>query len=1053
MNITGTSNGEVLLGSLSADTIFGADGNDTLVGKDGDDALFGGNGDDSLVAGAGSDVLQGDAGNDILQGGKGDDNYYVDSAGDSTIENAGEGTDTVYYSFSATNLTATLAANIENGVLHNALSLRLTGNELRNVLTGNAQDNVLIGLGGDDTLFGGEGRDRLRGDDGQDSLDGGAGNDIMLGGAGMDTYVIDSTDDYLLDSLADGNVAYTSVSRDFTNVGISHVFITGNSDINVTGNVDNNQIMGNSGSNLIQGGQGFDQIFGQAGNDTLDGGAESDMMWGGSGADTYYIDDVSDLVFDDWNDVNSAYTTVDFSFANNGDGITNINIQGQGNQSVTGNQGHNKIIGSGGSNNLDGAQGKDTLFGMDGDDTLAGGQGADSLYGGAGNDFYVLDSVDDRAIESMNGVTDDGGVDTVQIKFQGYALGDHIENLTITDDATEAGPVDAVVGNALNNVITGNNSENVFFSSEGLDTLRGRGGEDHYILNTYALIDELQGEGRDRVSSRLESYTLADNVEDLFLMVETALNGTGNNTNNVIYGSFGSNALSGLDGEDSIYGEQNSDTLLGGAGNDFLDGGEQVDNMVGGSGDDTYVVDDYEDVVQELVDGVDQGGVDTVLSVVGYALTAGIENLTLTGGLSVNAKGNALSNILTGNAGNNTLDGGAGSDIMKGGAGDDIYYLVDAGDSAIENQNEGLDDTVISAFDVLLSSSNIEHAYLLGNANVSIIGNASDNRLYGNTGSNNLAGAEGNDLLVGYRNLDTRDGLYAPIAYGSIDGNDMLDGGAGDDTLDGGAGDDVLVGGSGSDYYIVDSASDLVQETDILNGGAWDAIESSVNFSLSQTSTAGVENLILTGSATTGNGNSLSNSISGNDVGNTIYGFNGNDTVYGFGGGDFVLAGNGDDVVFGDQGDDQISGGAGNDQLDGGEGNDTLSGGAGNDLYSFYGDFGADYVSNYSANGASEADEMYLMEASSDQLWFSQNANSLLISQLGTSNSILINNWFLGANYQVDRIYSLADGAVIDASQVANLVTAMAAFAPQDMSTSLAPQALINAKQSAWVAV
>ena len=70
-------------------------------------------------------VLAGKAGNDT----------YVIGAGDTIVEAAGEGTDTVRAS-----IDYTLGANLENLVLIGTANLNGTGNGLANVLTGNAGD-------------------------------------------------------------------------------------------------------------------------------------------------------------------------------------------------------------------------------------------------------------------------------------------------------------------------------------------------------------------------------------------------------------------------------------------------------------------------------------------------------------------------------------------------------------------------------------------------------------------------------------------------------------------------------------------------------------------------------------------------------------------------------------------------------------------------------------------------------------------------------------------------------------------------------------------------
>jgi Ca2+-binding RTX toxin-like protein len=91
------------------------------------------------------------------------------------------------------------------------------------------------------------------------------------------------------------------------------------------------------------------------------------------------------------------------------------------------------------------------------------------------------------------------------------------------------------------------------------------------------------------------STTLATNVENLTLTGTGAINGTGNNGNNVIIGNSANNTLTGLAGNDTLNGGAGNDNLisgdgndllLGGAGNDTLNGGLGVDTLTGGVGKD-----------------------------------------------------------------------------------------------------------------------------------------------------------------------------------------------------------------------------------------------------------------------------------------------------------------------------------------------------------------------------------------------------------------------------------------------------------------------------------
>lgn len=163
---------------------FVATGNDrdnVITGGNGGNKLYGGAGNDTLVGGNGNDYLDGGTGADRMVGGAGDDTYIVDNPGDTIVEQAGGGNDTVVSSISYT-----LTANVENLKLTGTAAINGTGNELNNIITGNAGNNILSGGGGNDQLFGGDGDDYLDGGDGNDVLDGGNGNDTLVGGAGND---------------------------------------------------------------------------------------------------------------------------------------------------------------------------------------------------------------------------------------------------------------------------------------------------------------------------------------------------------------------------------------------------------------------------------------------------------------------------------------------------------------------------------------------------------------------------------------------------------------------------------------------------------------------------------------------------------------------------------------------------------------------------------------------------------------------------------------------------------------------------------------------------
>lgn len=78
----------------------------------------------------------------------------------------------------------------------------------------------------------------------------------------------------------------------------------------------------------------------------------------------------------------------------------------------------------------------------------------------------------------------------------------------------------------------------------------------------------------------LNAYVLPNNVEELILIGDTPLSGSGNALANKITGNLGSNILRGNAGDNILFGGQGVDTLIGGAGKDTMTGGGGLDRMV-----------------------------------------------------------------------------------------------------------------------------------------------------------------------------------------------------------------------------------------------------------------------------------------------------------------------------------------------------------------------------------------------------------------------------------------------------------------------------------------
>ena len=499
---------------------------------------------------------------------------------------------------------------------------------------------AIYGTPGDDVLLGTPEADQIEGLAGNDTLIGGGGQDSLYGGTGNDTYVIAAAGVLIVEYFGQGtDTVQSSVTYTLTGWELENLTLTGSAAINGTGNQLNNIITGNDAANILHGGSGTDYLAGAGGNDTLIAEGNDDQLYGGTGNDTYVVDTAGAFIVEYFGEGNDTVQS-SVSFTLSGWEIENLTLTGFAATSGTGNGLNNVITGNTGANVLRGGAGADTLLGGDGIDTLFGDEGDDVLYG-------------------------EEGADTLR-------GGDG---------------VDTLIGGAGNDRL---------FADGGDDALYGGTGNDVYVVSAPgAFIVEYAGEGTDGVESSV-SYTLSGwYIETLTLTGTAAINGTGNQLDNVIIGNDAANIL---------HGNMGADYLSGGGGNDRLIAFGADDQLYGGTGNDTYVVDNAGAFIVEQVGE----GTDTVESSVSYSLSSWeVENLTLTGLSSINGTGNSLNNIITGNDFANVLNGGAGADTLIGGAGSDIFRFTAASDTAF-GQADSIGDfrTGIDRIDLSLIDAN-----------------------------------------------------------------------------------------------------------------------------------------------------------------------------------------------------------------------------------------------------------------------------------------------------------------------------------------------------------
>ena len=706
----------------------------------------------------------------------------------------------------------------------------------------------IVGTNGNDSLVGTSGVDTIEGLGGNDTLVGLGGSDSLLGGLGNDRYVV-GTGDVLSDAGGIDTIE-TAITWHLA-AGFENLVATGTASTSHGGNNLANHITGNAGANWIAGREGNDTLLGGAGGDTFNmsngAGASygNDSIDGGTGVDTL-----------DFGAAARTAVTVDLQAGTASGGGTG----GAGSATLVSIE---NVNGSAFGDSISGNFLANFLFGFDGDDSLWGGEGADRLEGGAGNDTLDgsinLFAGSEPDVDTLNGglgndvfvvdnsadvLIDAGGIDTVIAEDRDWTLGSGFENLVLETDESEGGVTG--FGNELDNHM---------------------------------------------------SITWAGNLEG----------GAGNDTLVAGRAAFGSDHLSGGDGDDLLLGTL-FEVLDGGAGNDTLSGGWTT--MTGGAGADDF-------------------GLQTGADITDF--TTGADELILDGALFANVgpSGNFTPN-------DERFYAAAGATSAHDST-DRLIYNTTTGELYYDRDGAGGDDAAYLAW--------LEGAPALVATDVEVIN--------GSAGGASITGTPGDDTLTGTHGDDTIDGLGGNDFIDGDQGADSLIGGSGNDTLDSGMftgfgdGDaDTLDGGVGNDeYHVYDD-----QDTILADPGGIDTVRP---HNIGWTLGAGLDNLFAidtVGTAMVLVGNELNNEIRGASEGGELLGMGGNDLLSpnnGFGS-SVARGGDGNDTLNGAR-DSELFGDAGDDELHASIGSPTvMTGGSGADDFVFR-DVGLHQVNDFAS--------------------------------------------------------------------------------------------------------
>ena len=966
-----SSSVSVNLGAGTASDGFG--GSDSLssienaVGSDYNDSLFGSGGNNSLDGGNGDDFLRGAGGNDTLTGGNGSDtadysnlndaNGYTYTLGSSTLTVAGKGANSAYAetdtlsSIELFQLSATSESFTDTVAGKQAIIRAGQGND---TITGNIQDtdmsmytdrasnfqvNAFLEAGTvtvtditngsyseTDTLqninglMGGAGNDILSGNNLTNYLRGNGGSDLIDGRGGFDLAAFTSAQQSIQVHMAEERRSFTVFDGSGTDTlyGIEGIDATAYDD----------DIIGNSSSNLLRGRKGYDYLDGAGGSDVAD-------YSGSEGGINVTLQESGETIVAD------GYGTFD----------TLVNIEG-----IYGTDYDDVLVGNSQDNNFRGRIGNDLLDGMGGSDS--------ANYVGAASAVNIT-----LAAEGVDTVVNDGdgGTDTLR----------GIENLS---------------GSNFNDVLTGNELTNVLRGSMGNDLLDGKGGLDVASFGSaYSAVNiTLLAGGAEQVVSDGEGGT--DTLRGIEGLTGTDFNDTltGSSGDNILNGGKGQDFIFGGAGNDTMDGGDIFDrinfsdlntvsyagattgvvvNLATGVATDGLGGTDQLENFnwVIGSGNGDSITGTSILTMFEIFEG--GGGNDTING--GAIDPIGGNNSNRA--VYANATAAVTVNLATGTAAGTSAEAGIGVDtlininhVQGSGFGDsllgsDSTFTEQFSGGAGNDTINGMGGTDVARYDNITGGPGVT-------VNLAT-GTATDQ--FGNTDT--LISIEG---VRGSQSADSLTGGATANGTGAVDGLEFFNGQGGNDTIDGGAGYDradyqsayggvqVTLGGNG-----VGTAQDGMGGTDTLinieavRGSAWDDYLVGSNISdpgefESFEGREGNDTIDGMGGADRadyqGVAGAINVDLNGNFASNDGYGYfdllMNIENVRGSSFNDYINGSSVNNMLDGGAGNDNLIGGLGNDTLIGGDGDDSLVGGFGND--SLVGGNGSnDWAQYYDASG------------------------------------------------------------------------------------------------------
>ena len=696
--IDGGAGKDTLLGGDGNDSLNGGKGNDSLYGGDGNDMLTGGAGSDIFVyAGDGNDVITDYAEEDKIRfttGTKDDLDIFTngndavlqfDSNNKVTVKDAAG--KTITYIIGGKTYTTLLGEAVKYNTKGTAATLTSNYNDdefkasaskypgtLKNIdasavdhdiaITGNKLANSIIGSKQDDTIDGGKSADTIDGGDGNDIIYGGAGNDILFGGAGADTFVFKS---------GEGNDVISDYNAEEDIVSIS------------SGSVEEADIKG--GDLIYKIGTGKLTVKGAAGKNVHFIGSdgkhfylpdrpinELEIATNGKGAtltESFSADELNANTHAELKNFANNLVTLDASAASHG-------------ISITGTKNKNYIIGGDDDDTIIGGKGADTLKGGEGSDVFvfASGDGNNKIldyneeddiikftsgtpkFKKSGNNVIITlgssskISVMGAADKIISYIDKDGqeltypkdvlkvsGTKVTLLENYNSSSFNVTTNQQVSEQKDKIKTIDAsavqqdieIVGNKLNNKITGSAEDDTIYGGAGNDTLDGGDGQDVFVYNN--------GDGKDVIVN----YTSGEDV--ISIMSGVSVTDVGKSGDNVVF-KVGKGTITVKNVKDQVV--------------SYVENGEEktypVVKPYTVSGTSVTLSESYTTYYGKTFDVTAQEDTKNVISINAKNVD---DDLVV--------KGNNKNNTIYCSGGDNTIYGGKGNDTINGGEGKNLY--------------------------------------------------------------------------------------------------------------------------------------------------------------------------------------------------------------------------------------------------------------------------------------------------------------------------------------------------------------------------------------------